>query len=503
MRLNVRRGSIAVAAAVALAGGACSLLLDHSGVQCRTDSDCLHVNPSSVCEDSLCVKVGPPGCFRGTATTIDQFLNHCGTGQFDQSFSNCVRIHLCSASDAPPDMVKPTSSGPPMMVGTVTTPTASCFDADARPQVIYIAGSSNFIPLLQKLAPLIAGYTPVFQQTSSCAATRAMYSALDSPLRLMKNPPSASTAAFAQYFPADGSAPAPCLLPDAGATMDIGESEIFPSTCGVDSASQPATGESFGPMSTMVFAVPIGSTQVSITAEAAFEVFGVGGDPANKASPWQDPAYFFIRNLNTATQQMIGRAIHVPADSFWGTDQGSAGNVQSSLKVVPPANQEGAIGILSTDYVEKDDKNLKSLAFQAESQTAAYRPDSTTRVRDKKNVRDGHYPIWGPLHFFALQPPSDAAKALLEVASPPAPPQEVLDAYISSSLVPECAMMVERNSEDEILSPHSPPAPCGCYFDSKINGGTTPDGCQACSNSTTCPGSQVCNFGFCEKFLYQ
>ena len=41
-----------------------------------------------------------------------------------------------------------------------------------------------------------------------------------------------------------------------------------------------------------------------------------------------------------------------------------------------------------------------ALAFQANGQTKAYYADSTSGARDRQNVRDGHYPIWGPVHFF-------------------------------------------------------------------------------------------------------
>jgi hypothetical protein len=427
-----------------------------------------------------------------------QFLNRCSTAKFDQSFNNCARVHICGEPGeiVPPLVKPPPRTTPPASDGGVAPmQMENCHDPEKRPQVVYIAGSSNFIPLLQKLAPLLIDYTPVFQQTSSCAASRAMYDP-DSPLRVMKNP---TPGFFAQYFPASGTAPVPCLLPEEGVPMDIGESEIFASTCGVDLTLSPGTGESLGPMATIVFAVNSGSTQVAITAEAARQVFGIGGDLSNSAWPWQDPAFFFVRNLNTATQQMIGHAIEVGADQFWGADQGSAANVQKSLRVVPDANRESAIGLISTDFYEKDDLNLKALAFQAVGQKAAYKPDSSERVRDKRNVRDGHYPIWGPLHFFTPQSPSDAAKALLAVAAPVYPPKDVLDAYISSSLVPECAMMVERSSEEEILRPHSPPVPCGCYFDSKVPGGAVLPGCQACTLDADCPGSKRCIFGFCEQ----
>ena len=54
----------------------------------------------------------------------------------------------------------------------------SCVDpSNGRAQVVYITGSSNFPPLLAKLAPLIlaTGYTPVYQVTSSCNGVSSVF----------------------------------------------------------------------------------------------------------------------------------------------------------------------------------------------------------------------------------------------------------------------------------------------------------------------------------------
>ena len=99
---------------------------------------------------------------------------------------------------------------------------------------------------------------------------------------------------------------------------------------------------------------------------------------------------------------MIGHAIGVPANEFWGIDRGTAANVDALLRVITdPTLAEQAIGIISADYYDDDRSNLKALAFKAEGQECAYLPDSTQFKKDKQNVRNGHYPIWGPIHFFA------------------------------------------------------------------------------------------------------
>jgi hypothetical protein len=484
----------------ALATGACSLLIDRSATQCHSNADCAR-GSQLTCVGGVCVSTStagaPPGCFSGTPSSLTDFLNQCTASDYDQTFDDCSRLGLCGPDASAPSLVAPPAAMA-SMVNPPPAPTATCQDP-SRPNIVYINGSSNFIPLLQRLAPLLAdtGVTPVFQQTNSCAAVRSMYGAAN--LRYMKDP-TTSTGNYAQYYPTDGSPPQPCLLGSStngtGVLTDIGESEIFASTCGM--TPTPAVQEFTGPIETMVFAVPIGSGETTITAAAAREVFGLGGSDGNHATPWTDPTYFYVRNVNTATQQMFAHAIGVPADMFWGIDEGSAQNVQGALGLVAPDKWSNAIGILGTDFYERDSGNLKALAFQATGQTAAYWPDSSTKARDKRNVRDGHYPVWGPLHFFTGMPYSANAGAFLTALVVPSLNKDVLDAYVQSSFVPPCAMVVSRDSEAEDIQSYKPPVTCRCYFEAAVPGGVLPSDCHLCASNPDCPGVQKCNVGYCE-----
>jgi ABC-type phosphate transport system substrate-binding protein len=485
----------------AFATGACSFLLDRSATQCHSDADCTRVRSELACRAGACVAASdppteaPPGCFSGAPSKLTDFLNQCTAADYNQSFDDCARLGLCGPDASAPALVAPPTTTPAAS-NPPPVPTVMCEDP-SRPSIIYINGSSNFIPLLQRLAPLLAdsGFTPVFQQTNSCAAAKSMYSSAS---RFMKDPTTA-TANYAQYYPNDGSPPQPCLLGGGtkGVATDIGESEIFASTCTLGALPADLL-EYPGPIETMVFAVPKGSTESAITAAAAREVFGLGGNAGNKASPWTDPIFFYVRNVNTATQQMFAHAIGVPANMFWGTDEGSAQNVQSALLLVPPSNYDNAIGIIGTDFYEKQSGNLKALAFEAAGQTAAYLPDSSAKARDKRNVRDGHYPVWGPLHFFVVSPLSPGAQAFLTATVLPSLNEDVVDAYVQSSFVPDCAMTVHRDSEDEELTTYSPPAPCRCYFESAVPGGAVPSDCVPCSPNGLCPGALSCDVGYCE-----
>jgi hypothetical protein len=369
-----------------------------------------------------------------------------------------------------------------------------------------MTGSSNFPPLLAKLAPLIlsTGFTPVYEVTSSCGGVNAILGTQQRDHFI--SDPAANSRTLPAMFVTAGGALTPCSLGPQGAVVDVGESDIFSSTClGITAGPQNQVGEYFGPIQAMLFVVPGKSQESAISAEAARAIFGRGGDEG-KAAPWTNPMLYFVRNANTGTQQMVGHAIGVPAESFWGIDRGSAKNVDALLRVITDeTTAQEAIGIISNDYYDADRGNLKALAFRDSGQECAYLPDSTLFRKDKRNVRDGHYPIWGPLHFFATLsggvPVSPAAQAFVSVIGVPDVEQELLDAFISSGLVPGCAMRVQRSSDLEALSSYAAPFECGCYFEASpsING-TPPPECRPCQTANDCtdPGRPACNLGFCE-----
>jgi hypothetical protein len=424
-------------------------------------------------------------------------------------FDNCGRLGLCDGGVADVALIPPPLPEAGTSVsdaGTEAGPTLpSCVDPSAgRANVVYLTGSSNFPPLLGKLAPLVvdAGYTPVYLVTNSCRGVSSVMSPSAS-AHTISDPAAGSTAKPAQYFGADGN-PVSCSL-GGSVTVDVGESDIFASSCAGFSDQALNVNEYLGPVQAMVFVVPAASNEKTISAEAAREVFGMGGNDAGKI-PWVDPSFFFIRNQNTGTQQMVGRAIGVPADEFWGVDRLTAQAIDLGLRGISGADAEKAIGFISTDYYDNDRSNLTALAFQAFGQECAYLPDTPNRI-DKQNVRDGHYPIWGPVHFFATAqdgvPVSPGAVAFTNTVLVPAVQQSLLDAFISASLVPSCAMRVTRSSELGPLSSYAPPFQCGCYFDASVNGiaaPASPTGCTRCMTANDCtdPARPACNLGFCE-----
>jgi ABC-type phosphate transport system substrate-binding protein len=383
-------------------------------------------------------------------------------------------------------------------------PTIDCHDAAAgRANIIYVAGSSAIRPFLGYVANLVQNdeYTIVYQSQGSCTGVAAVADP-DPTKRLMKDVPAVGSkpANYAITFLPDGTAKE-CFLDPAGNFIDVGVSDVYAGTCGYTLGSDASDYE--GPIQPMTFMVSGVSSQTSISAEAAYMALGMGGN-GGKAAPWIDPTFFFVRNASSGTQQLVARAIKVPADKWWGVDRGNATGVRSGMKtLLDQAGAEKGIGILSTDIADEERANLRILAFKAFGGLCAYLPDSSRTSFDKRNVRDGHYPIWGPVHFFTKTMggvPSPAASALVTRFAAPRIDQTLMDAIILRHLVPKCAMGVKRTTE---LGAYQPRATndfqCDCYFERTATG-VVPAHCTMCQTNAECPaGTPSCNYGYCEK----
>jgi ABC-type phosphate transport system substrate-binding protein len=380
-------------------------------------------------------------------------------------------------------------------------PTINCKDAtDGRPNVIYVAGSSAIRPFLGFVASLVRadGYSIVYQSQGSCTGVAAILDP-DPAKHLMKDAPAVTgkAANYAMTFLPDGSA-RECFLSATGDVVDVGASDVYAATCGYTPPAGVSDYE--GPIQPMTLIVSSVSTQTSISAEAAYLAFGLGGN-SGQSAPWTDSSYFFVRNASSGTQQMVARAINVPADKWWGTDRGGSGAVRTGMKtLLDAAGAEKGLGIISIDIADDERANLRVLAFKPYGGTCAYLPDSSATSFDKKNVRDGHYPIWGPVHFLTNTTggvPGAAAAALVTRFAAPKLDVSLLDAINAKHLVPKCAMQVKRTGE---LGPFQVRGAsdyhCDCYFEKAVNGSTS---CTACTTASDCPGARpACNYGYCE-----
>jgi len=438
------------------------------------------------------------GCFRtdgGCKLTKEQLPNACTESEC-VPFDNLDRLGFSSPEDLPEiPSGTPGNTGGPGAGGPDDCPTTM-----AR---VLVTGSNAIVPILSYLgAELAKADKPVlvlYQPQSSCNGAAAIIKDV-------------MVAGQFSYWTRDSAkiTEHTCVLPEQRA--DIGTCDVFASTCGLEQDSTDVL-DAQGPIQAMIFVAPKTSPERAISAEAARLVYGYGGkhDKGFSAHPWTDVNRIQRRNPSSGTQNMMGTFIGVPSASFMGVENTSTSEMISSLQMTSPADAAATIGIL--DVVNGDPTgvrvSIRVLAFQANDQNCAFRPDSAEGELDKRNVRDGHYALWGPIHVFSRDNESDAVRNLvkyLTLEQAPAtagkdPDQnmsELIKIVAGGSLVPSCAMQVQRDSDGGSLLPLVPARSCACYFDQLTTGESA---CALCAVDADCVSSDAprCNFGFCEQ----
>lgn len=358
------------------------------------------------------------------------------------------------------------------------------------PPPIYGSGGSATKPLLGKVAAkLFAAAQPlnvVYQSPGACVGVNALLS-------------SATLTGTASYWDATGKEQT-CTIPNPGVPVEFANSGNSATACPGVSAVPTDVGDFLGPANAFTLVVPFASSQTTISAEAAYFVFGFG--QLGQAQPWVDDSQIYRRDANSAAQLFIALNTGVPAEKFKGidtkTNSGTANAVAQSPK------PEAAIGLISGEVADANRATLKILAFQAKGQRCGYLPDSTATSFDKKNVRNGQYPIWAPLHFYAKVGTDKKASnpnvarfvSLFDSDVAPPPDLDILETEIRAGTIPKCAMNVWRETDIGAVSKHTPLEPCGCFFESVATGKTS---CTACTTSDQCGGAApTCRHGFCE-----
>jgi ABC-type phosphate transport system substrate-binding protein len=373
----------------------------------------------------------------------------------------------------------------------------------ALPPPLYVSGSTALEPLLKQIGPKIAAlgtnpYTVVYLKDGSCSGVARLYTGGGT----------IAAATTMLYLPPDyvaGTAVPSCTVPAGGVTGDLVLSDVDGSLCPGNPALPAGVTDFHGPVNDMVFVVPSTSTQKTMSAEMAYLVFGMG--MAGNVSPWVDPMYYFIRATDSGTRAMINANIGVGAHAWLGQAQSGSGGVFMMVSAQQNVQPEKTIGILGEDYYDQGNNrtSVKALAFRAFKQNKAFWPDSSLTARDRKNVREGRYKIWGYVHMLAAtnggtvtSPGADFFIKLMTSNLGAATPTtfDIQDVITDSHLTPVCAMKVAHDIEGgDQKPPVNPPPPCGCSFEARATG-AMPPGCTACT--TTCPGSGVCRKGFCE-----
>jgi|GEM_PF-712696 len=310
-------------------------------------------------------------------------------------------------------------------------------------------------------------------------------------------------------------------------------------TCNGYAGGLPADiSDGVGPISAFSLLVHKDSTQQSISAEAAYYIYGFGPE-THPIAPWTVPAAIGSRGTTSAAGLLLAKSVGIPlthalygsvgtpnpafaADGSKGPNDVGTNNNMVKLAIAQAGlgNAEATLGFASTETVDAARADVKSLAFQAKDQTWAYWPDSDQSTSfDKINVRQGRYWLWNPHHFYTKldgpngQIPDPDVKRWVEYITgktklPGA--TSFLDVQIDVRNIPQCAMQVTRDGDVGPLASYQPEISCGCYFEDKSQDGVHSDSCQACVNQegdelpgeapdATCPATApYCRYGFCE-----
>lgn len=457
---------------------------------------------------------GGRGCWSCEATTQEQILNACPAGPA----GSCVVFDTAALpprldGSVPP---LPVDAGP--LVGSCprgpADAGADAADAPALPacasltgaSVVYATGSSAARPLLARLAQAFAGgaspFTLAYRASSSCEGVSAMRSPVGNML----------TGTMEYWEPGSATARL-CGLPPAGVAADVGVSDVFFATCAGSTGAMPSDlGDFRGPVQVMGFAVPQTSRARSISSSAAYLAFGFGAR-SNVVAPWSDPCWVLQRGASSGTQALVAEMIGVPRDRWLGAPAATSDAMAGLLRAggalgVDIASR--ALGVLSAAQVRDHVDALRFLAYQQSGQRCGFLPDATESARDQRNVRDGRYPLFGPVHLFARTtaagaPRVSGVRALIEAVQgvTQRPGLDLFSLYADLRLVPQCAMRVQRAADGAALSALRPERPCYCYFDLVTTGTTA---CTPCASSADCPAAAptcVMNGapprGFCER----
>jgi hypothetical protein len=378
------------------------------------------------------------------------------------------------------------------------------------PSPIYISGSTALEPLIKVLGRYTAtdtvnGHTLVYLKDGSCSGVARL--GADELIKQTMN-----------YIPAtytDPTQPVPTCTVDAtaGVKGSLVLSDVDPKLCPVATTLTSVT-DFPGPVNDMVLVVPKDQTTYkALSAEMLYLIFGLGD--MSQVMPWINPLYYFIRTPDSGTRAMIAANIGIGAHDWKGVSKDpttmkafGSGDVFNMVSAQTGATVDQTLGILGQDFYDTGNNraSVHALAFRAFHQRYAYWPDSTLTARDRKNVREGRYSIWGNVHILAKTtagapsyPEADYFVKLLTGTLTPSPLTgvDIDDAVTDAHLTPVCAMKVKHDIEGGAMTPFSPDKPCGCSFEARATGNQTPPGCTACSATSPC-ATGTCRKGFCE-----
>jgi hypothetical protein len=496
-------------AAIALAIASCTLIIERRSTQCDSDADCASFSRSAcdtsrhVCVDVTCAS-GDCVCDPQTPTEI---LNACpkrpctpfDNGRVGGLGKDGGVPEPEADAGTPPDPSYDCGAGGSGTGGGGTGGAPAlppCEEAGTDP--LYIVGPDSIKPLLVWVAELYAkdhSTRVIFQANSSCTAVKIMYvpsEALeygDTPFKTW-------------YYDGLGQEHL-CTVQSAGTRPHIGLSDVYAQTCGYNTSGTDQTVlDTPGPVQAMGFVVPKSSKsqQKSISAEAAYMIYGLGAEAAG-VEPWTDTKYVFQRSKSSGTQRLMATTLGLDPASFHGTTNNGSDHEAALVGCSPEPDK--TLGILAVDYVQHGFQPIRLLAYQHYKQDCAYFPDSSETANDKQNVRDGRYFIWGAIHMLTRKDNvSTKATEMINYVSgivppPPDEPIDIFQSWADAHLVPQCAMRVTRSSDSGPLASYAPPISCYCKYDEATRGKSD---CPTCKSASDCPSDRpACSpFGYCE-----
>jgi hypothetical protein len=396
----------------------------------------------------------------------------------------------------------------------VAAPARAQMSCGALPNPIVVTGSTTFEPTLRELAVKLAAEpapaTIVINangvHATSCAGIANIVAGTD------------FGGGVGRYYTRNGATITSnsCVF-TSGQTAHVAISDVFYETCaGVPQPKPADVADVPGPVHAAVFVVPKANTAVQYLSEAeAQTLFGCGASSTQPvAGFFSNPMGVFCRDPAAGTQIVVARnlglqeSVMVQPKCLWSANDATL--LKRLIPVPPPMPTEpavyeppaAAIGFTSAVELDRNRTAVNPLAFRAAGQTLAFFPDSSPAASDRRNVRDGHYPIWGYLHAIARTSSGTLGAQAAELTgwingAKTSPKIDHVALEAGAGLVPQCAMQVKRAADGGRLSPYTPVATCNCGFEAAITR-AIPAGCSPCASDSICPCGTRCRHGFCE-----
>jgi ABC-type phosphate transport system substrate-binding protein len=207
------------------------------------------------------------------------------------------------------------------------------------------------------------------------------------------------------------------------------------------------------------------------------------------------------RDENSGAENVFAKTLALDVSKFKGTSLNSTGVLVTQVGAATGTAIESSIGGANVAVLDQRRDEVRVLAYQHYGQTCGYYPDTSITAFDKRNIRDGHYPVWGVVHILTRVdgglPVNPGANRFINLVlgTDELPGLDPIALEAEAGLIPQCAMTVARDEEGGPLTSVQPQKPCGCYFES-LTGGTN---CQDCTMASQCPTDRPkCSYGYCE-----